>query len=148
MRQAGGPGVHRLAARHQRTSSVTIGAERLSVDLRGWPRVESNHRAQLRRLPLCPLSYGAREEVSAGGREGGLSPASIDNVRSQSTASKSHGSRDRRAGLRRAKLRRLPLCPLSYGAVRSEGTSELARERLPAPLIGAGRARPRRPIPT
>src|SRR5215213_6030068 len=94
MRQAGGPGVHRLAARHQRTSSVTIGAERLSVDLRGWPRVESNHRAQLRRLPLCPLSYGAREEVSAGGREGGLSPASIDNVRSQSTASKSHGSRD------------------------------------------------------
>src|SRR2546423_12531171 len=25
----------------------------------GWPRVESNHRAQLRRLPLYPLSYGA-----------------------------------------------------------------------------------------
>jgi hypothetical protein len=24
-----------------------------------WPRVESNHRAQLRRLPLYPLSYGA-----------------------------------------------------------------------------------------
>jgi hypothetical protein len=24
-----------------------------------WPRVESNHRTQLRRLPLCPLSYGA-----------------------------------------------------------------------------------------
>ena len=24
------------------------------------PRVESNHRTQLRRLPLCPLSYGAR----------------------------------------------------------------------------------------
>jgi hypothetical protein len=23
------------------------------------PRVESNHRTQLRRLPLCPLSYGA-----------------------------------------------------------------------------------------
>ena len=65
-----------------------------AVSAAKWPRVESNHRAQLRRLPLCPLSYGAREEVSAGGREGGLSPASIDNVRSQSTASKSHGSRD------------------------------------------------------
>ena len=26
---------------------------------RQWPRVESNHRTQLRRLPLCPLSYGA-----------------------------------------------------------------------------------------
>jgi hypothetical protein len=24
-----------------------------------WPRVESNHRTQLRRLPLYPLSYGA-----------------------------------------------------------------------------------------
>ena len=24
-----------------------------------WPRVESNHRTELRRLPLCPLSYGA-----------------------------------------------------------------------------------------
>src|SRR5262249_49545044 len=29
------------------------------------PRVESNHRTQLRRLPLCPLSYGAWEESSA-----------------------------------------------------------------------------------
>jgi hypothetical protein len=28
--------------------------------------VESNHRAQLRRLPLYPLSYGALEERSAG----------------------------------------------------------------------------------
>jgi hypothetical protein len=27
--------------------------------VRKWPRVESNHRSQLRRLPLCPLSYGA-----------------------------------------------------------------------------------------
>ena len=25
-----------------------------------WPRVESNHRAQIRSLPLYPLSYGAR----------------------------------------------------------------------------------------
>ncbi len=24
-----------------------------------WPREESNLRTQLRRLPLCPLSYGA-----------------------------------------------------------------------------------------
>jgi Binding-protein-dependent transport system inner membrane component len=31
-----------------------MGAERLKR-----PRVESNHRTQLRRLPLCPLSYGA-----------------------------------------------------------------------------------------
>src|SRR5438093_6824265 len=36
-----------------------------------WPRVESNHRTQLRRLPLYPLSYGAvpAERVSA--RSGG-----------------------------------------------------------------------------
>ena len=27
----------------------------------GWPRVESNHRAQIRSLPLYPLSYGARD---------------------------------------------------------------------------------------
>jgi hypothetical protein len=27
-----------------------------------WPREESNLRTQLRRLPLCPLSYGAPEE--------------------------------------------------------------------------------------
>ena len=30
-----------------------------------WPRVESNHRAQIRSLPLYPLSYGAgRAKVS------------------------------------------------------------------------------------
>ena len=30
-----------------------------SSELGGWPREESNLRTQLRRLPLCPLSYGA-----------------------------------------------------------------------------------------
>src|SRR5438094_30594 len=33
-----------------------------------WPRVESNHRTQLRRLPLYPLSYGA-------GANQGIGPA-------------------------------------------------------------------------
>ncbi len=28
-----------------------------------WPREESNLRTQLRRLPLCPLSYGALAEA-------------------------------------------------------------------------------------
>jgi hypothetical protein len=37
---------------------------------RRWPREESNLRTQLRRLPLCPLSYGARGERSAGRRTG------------------------------------------------------------------------------
>ena len=32
------------------------------------PRVESNHRSQLRRLPLCPLSYGAGARVADGTR--------------------------------------------------------------------------------
>ena len=32
------------------------------------PRVESNHRSQLRRLPLCPLSYGAEARVADGTR--------------------------------------------------------------------------------
>src|SRR5438093_228507 len=35
-----------------------------SRDRRLWPREESNLRAQLRRLPLYPLSYGAREQRS------------------------------------------------------------------------------------
>ncbi len=39
---------------------------RLSARRFGWPRVESNHRSQLRRLPLCPLSYGAVERWRTG----------------------------------------------------------------------------------
>ena len=36
-----------------------------------WPRVESNHRTELRRLPLCPLSYGAELlKPSEGGERG------------------------------------------------------------------------------
>src|SRR6478736_5372422 len=42
-------------AREPRIGALA-GAQRAAA---GWPRVESNHRAQLRRLPLYPLSYGA-----------------------------------------------------------------------------------------
>ena len=41
--------------RHRR--SLLVVGRRLRVGRR--PRVESNHRTELRRLPLCPLSYGA-----------------------------------------------------------------------------------------
>jgi hypothetical protein len=32
-----------------------------------WPRVESNHRTQIRSLPLYPLSYGAPPQCKARG---------------------------------------------------------------------------------
>jgi hypothetical protein len=58
------PGYHR--GMHGTRKRVTSGPpdprnQAVSASLRGsvWPRVESNHRTQLRRLPLCPLSYGA-----------------------------------------------------------------------------------------
>jgi hypothetical protein len=45
------------------------------------PRVESNHRTQLRRLPLCPLSYGASQ-----GWRTGFEPATTGTTTRGSTS--------------------------------------------------------------
>ena len=45
-------------------------AARLSRRRLERPRVESNHRTELRRLPLCPLSYGAEGSATAYRRAG------------------------------------------------------------------------------
>ena len=48
----------KLTARVVESSSSGVKSSRaIAVIL--WPRVESNHRAQIRSLPLYPLSYGA-----------------------------------------------------------------------------------------
>jgi hypothetical protein len=47
-----------------------LGEARSKAASRVWPRVESNHRSQIRSLPLYPLSYGASGDRVAGGRHG------------------------------------------------------------------------------
>ena len=54
--RSGSP-VHRVSGSRRSSSGSAATSRRRSSDR--WPREESNLRTQLRRLPLCPLSYGA-----------------------------------------------------------------------------------------
>jgi hypothetical protein len=66
-------GTAHVSARALRTHTSSAPGPRVG---REWPRVESNHRSQLRRLPLCPLSYGAAtaRTVEGGGRDSNPRP--------------------------------------------------------------------------
>ena len=111
---AGGAGVRRAAQPHaasdereheqqrpahrrlrQRPTAFVVGPALSTASSLERPRVESNHRTELRRLPLCPLSYGAeRSQLSAGTRRGarnergwrtGLEPATTGTTTRGST---------------------------------------------------------------
>ena len=60
-----------------------IGADTLTGER---PRGESNHRTQLRRLPLCPLSYGAGTLSAVEGWRTGFEPATTGTTTRGSTS--------------------------------------------------------------
>jgi hypothetical protein len=78
-----------------------------------WPRVESNHRTQIRSLPLYPLSYGAAHVHGSAGQ----SPSLVAHV-------EVHG--ERRAHAKRGRLS----CPGCAVAV-----AQLVEPRVVVPVV-------------
>ena len=123
---ARGAGARRVALVLQRLTGPPIrrgsARGRLSRESRShydeWPRVESNHRAQLRRLPLCPLSYGAvggRLARDGGDRDAAARLSLVELERGRGRAAPRAPRRRRRGSARPAPRRSSPRCGSSPG---------------------------------